>query len=597
LDKIGYIGELEDNMDKSSLKWLLEKIRFFFGAIMKLRIPLDGLTRVADKRRGYILGKINSGFSIFKRYEMINYFVILIVVIAGFSYILFPPGWHNIKNENVRNILKVHFFKEGIEGGSLYPRWVPELYGGYGYPLFVFYQPGFYYLAFPFTYLPNYPIMAMQITVLFLFLIGATGAYNLCKEITNKWGATLCSILFIYTPYVFVNLFVRTDYTEFTAMMFTPWPLFFLLKLRKSIKLERNPIYPIFGLAVSIALVVYSHPITALFYVLALSTVAVYLIITTKSYVKVFLVLFLVSMILGLSLSSPYWYHALALKDQVNLNAAIGGYYRAERHVLFAEQLFSNFWGYGRSAGLNGRDTAPYQLGLPHFILALLGTLIARRNKMIQISFLVYGILILAMLDISYELWKNIHILKFIQFPWRLLSVIAIFQTILIAGFTKRIQGTTFTKSFILISIVLVLVLWNPSQFQPKNKVEGYTGIDNFLGFGKQNLLTGNVKEFLPLTVKRRLPKGEDKRKNPDPMIIIRGKGSLEQFNDSTNNFIHYKIELTKKSKIIIHQIYFTGWKVIVDGEEVPIEDLEKDLNTAGVITVKRDKGMHELKA
>ena len=32
------------------------------------------------------------------------------------------------------------------------PRWIPDLNGGYGYPLFVFYQPGYFYVSRLFSF-------------------------------------------------------------------------------------------------------------------------------------------------------------------------------------------------------------------------------------------------------------------------------------------------------------------------------------------------------------------------------------------------------------------------------------------------------------
>src|SRR5215469_312906 len=42
------------------------------------------------------------------------------------------------------NPLRLAEFHNAFAAGAWYPRWMSKLYGGYGYPTFLFYQPGFF---------------------------------------------------------------------------------------------------------------------------------------------------------------------------------------------------------------------------------------------------------------------------------------------------------------------------------------------------------------------------------------------------------------------------------------------------------------------
>ena len=47
-----------------------------------------------------------------------------------------------------------------LRNGALYPRWAPDLYYGYGYPIFNYYAPLTYYLANLFDIVPGVDIVA-----------------------------------------------------------------------------------------------------------------------------------------------------------------------------------------------------------------------------------------------------------------------------------------------------------------------------------------------------------------------------------------------------------------------------------------------------
>src|SRR5258708_11735567 len=61
-------------------------------------------------------------------------------------YPLLPPGIPSTADGPLHLIRGVEF-DTVLRTGVLYPRWAPDLAYGYGYPLFNFYAPLFYYLT------------------------------------------------------------------------------------------------------------------------------------------------------------------------------------------------------------------------------------------------------------------------------------------------------------------------------------------------------------------------------------------------------------------------------------------------------------------
>src|SRR5690348_5749569 len=45
------------------------------------------------------------------------------------------------------HLLRVYVFGAALKAGEWLPRWTPDLFVGFGYPIFNFYAPGTYYVA------------------------------------------------------------------------------------------------------------------------------------------------------------------------------------------------------------------------------------------------------------------------------------------------------------------------------------------------------------------------------------------------------------------------------------------------------------------
>ena len=132
---------------------------------------------------------------------------------------LLVSGTWPVSHEISRYIVLLDGFRDAFLHGILYPRWLPDLFGGYGYPTFCFYQPGFFYAALPFSFLPGYPLVTMYLALLLLFSLGTVGIYKLCAELSGRTVGLLCAALFVLTPYLYVNLYVRGDLSELAAML------------------------------------------------------------------------------------------------------------------------------------------------------------------------------------------------------------------------------------------------------------------------------------------------------------------------------------------------------------------------------------------
>jgi hypothetical protein len=494
--------------------------------------------------------------------------IIFLISLALLSGLIFSGSWPQ-SHDGVRFLCHLDQFKDAFDSGILYPRWFPNYYGGYGYPIFIFYQPGYFFFSLPFTYLLPDILSASYASIVAMFFIGGAGAYLLVRRITaDRIVSLFCSLMFLLTPYIYVNLYVRGDLAELLAMFLTPWALYFLMGLKDRI-VENTAIAPfILILSLVLAAMVYSHPFTSMFFypLFCLIMFSMILEMDRKNAVR-FLIAGGISLVFAVIFSSPYWLTAFQMKKYVEYHSAGVGELSAENHVVYFQQLFSRFWGFGGSEPGTANDGMSFQLGLPHFIAAVLGFWLNRKDKFYSSTFLLYVFCILMMTPPASFLWKNIPLLNLVQFPWRLLSVIAILQIICISGLWKlgELHPGRKTVYYVLAFIFVFTILWNSNQFGfSKFDFDVRKAIVRHREVRLEKLLVyESFNEFLPKTVSEKLL---TKPRAGGPMLEVSNPCCrIEEYPDSNPHHLRYRITNSQKQLAVINQLYFPGWKVILN--------------------------------
>lgn len=505
-------------------------------------------------------------------------------------------GWPD-SHEDLRYIFLLEHFREAIQGGVLYPRWLPELYGGYGYPTFVYYQPGFFYWTLPYSMVTTNPLAVFQLSLYGLCLTGTIGAWLLCRTLAERLTATFCASLFMLTPYLFVNLYIRGDLSELMAMLLTPWPLYFLFKLGdKAVAGTGRAILPATGAALSLALIVMSHPITAMFFLPVFCVFAAWLGIAlpvamrTKFWVNAGLAL-----AAALAASAPYWSGLVLMTRHIDVASAVTGFYAAKIHVVHLPQLFEHGWSHGRSVP-GPDDTMPFQLGLPHFLFALGGLLGARRNRAIQAAFVCYLLAIAAMLSVATPIW-TLPLLDKVQFPWRLLSVTAVLQMLCAAGLWGFLRRANSKRGLYLLLGALLLMTWQSDQFRMRPLPDSLSraDLDELHGAeGREFETHTQENEFLPKWL------AEDALKRPRrdaALLAIKGAGKARALDGDSPYRIRYRVTAKRPVTAVIRQLYFPGWRVEVDGKPIDDRLLRERLEKDGLIRFSLESGEHVVEA
>jgi hypothetical protein len=333
-----------------------------------------------------------------------------------------------------------------VRGGEFYPRWAPNFYHGYGYPIFNYYAPLTYYLGLPLELLPGFDAVD---GVKFVFVLGLLAAgFGMYGFVRDNWGRPagyVAAAAYVYAPYVqYVDPIARGVLAESFSLGLFPLALWALDRLRRGATFWRW----ITAVFLTAALLL-SHNLLGMFSLAILFAWAAWLMVNRQLLIvngqqatnnqqpatsnqQHFV---LAALLLGFLLSAFFWLPLFLERNAVNLNTLIGAgdNYDFRTHFLsWGEMLaFSRRLDWGATEPL-----FVFNLGVAQWLLGGLGlvALALRRARQpwhaaffaVSLAFLLF-----LMLPVSTFLWEAIPLLPYFQFPWRLLGPTAAMLAVL----------------------------------------------------------------------------------------------------------------------------------------------------------------------
>ena len=151
-----------------------------------------------------------------------------------------------------------------------FPRWIPDLYRGYGYPVFNFYSPMVYLVGHLLTITGVSVWNAFRVIGLGSMASGAIGTYYFvrvsCRRqngTSTPFAAVVASLMYVLAPYPFViNIYLRGNLPEALSLGLVPW---FLLAIDQCfIAARRATIRTVLIAAVTGATIVLTHQLSGL---------------------------------------------------------------------------------------------------------------------------------------------------------------------------------------------------------------------------------------------------------------------------------------------------------------------------------------------
>jgi hypothetical protein len=567
------------------------------------RLPLKKLT--------YRLGRLDLGLLL----------ALVLALVAAMPF-LTRPGLPRGTDAEL-HVYRAAELGYSLRGGDVYPRWAPDFYYGYGYPIFNYYAPLTYYLANIFDLSPGVNIVSGVKLVFVLGLVCASvGMYLLVRDWIGPRAGLLAAALYVFAPYVFlVDPHMRGVLAESFSLGLFP----LLLWAYSRLLLDRRRRWVVAGAVLLAAMIMTHNLLAAVFTAILLAylawelghrllqlrreaTAGQALAQWWPSFGRVILAL-----ILGVGLSAIFWLPVLLEQDDVQLNLVGPGHFDFHNHFVSLWELL------GPSPVLDLGATEPrysLNLGLPQWplaLLAVLGVLWGTRHmRRLAGFFLLCSLcLVVLMLGISAPIWEIVPGMAFLQFPWRLLGPAAAAISIAAAvgyatlarvwpsargeGMRWERRGALLLALFICVTLLLAL----PAMFPPLWDADfGPTDPVAMIDFELAAIAVGTTStgDYLPTTVQV--------QPHPEPAFLntYAGPDGVDKVNRATlpagtvvetvsqgPTHNRFRVESEKPFILRLFTFHFPGWRAAVDGEDVPIELGRPE----GFITVPVPAGAH----
>lgn len=323
-----------------------------------------------------------------------------------------------------------------LRNGYLYPRWMPDMAYGYGFPLLNYYAPLSVYLA------EGFHLLGLDFTVALLaalsasLALGALGAYLWAHDAFGEAGGLIAAVAYAYAPYTLYDAIWRGNLAEALALGVLPWAFWRLRRL-----VQHGSRCNLALTALAFAILVLSHNVTALIASPLLAGYALWIWLATERSRKA-LGLLAGALALGLALSAFFWMPALFERALVQTEKMVTTSHFDYRHnFLRPGELLSPPVPVDVTL-MN--PSVPRSLGWPALALMVLGVVgswKAGRSegwKAIsippscqssgwrwEIPAVFVGLLLCVALTLSASgrLWEKVPLLPYVGFPWRFLGL------------------------------------------------------------------------------------------------------------------------------------------------------------------------------
>jgi hypothetical protein len=464
--------------------------------------------------------------------------------------------------------------------GVLFPRWTAWTNYGFGEPRFIFYPPLSWILGaalslvLPISWVPAAFILVTQ-------TLAGMSAFFLLRKLTGTPPAYLGAIFYAANPYALLVSYVRSDFAEQLAC--AAFPLLLLATLRLAGLLDEEkpkpsaiPLFAILFAAVWLsnapAGVIASYSAALLFAWTALTQHSWKVMLRATA-----------GLTLGFGLAGFYLLPAAYEQRWVNIGQALSsGLLPAENFLFTRIADVEHTWFNWISS------FCALALILLAGLVAFSSRRFARNTVRLGQSKAVWGALLilgvvasLMMFRLTAPLWNLLPKMRFIQFPWRWMSIVAVISACFLASAMERRRGWLWfvllaTLSFPLGYFLTQNTWWDPDEMPTQRAAitsnTGYEGVDEYDPLGDDHL---DLPKHAPLA----------KILSGGPEISpgsLTGKVQIEIWETNNHRIL---AESSAPARVALRLLNYPAWLVTVNGKTVTPEkpdDLDQMLVPIG---------------
>lgn len=514
------------------------------------------------------------------------YFLLILIISFTLVAELFFIKGRASSFDGVVHITNIEQFSRSLREGDFPVTW-SDGFANYGMPIPLIAQQTTNYIGAVVSVIFNDPVFSYNIVLFLGILLSCLFYFFFLRIYFPPPIAFLGTFLFNLSSYRIIDIYIRADLPEIFASSLLPLILigfyFWIRKKKKSalilialsfflVSLTHPMMLPIFSL-------IYL-PYLFLNYWLEFSSNKTSKRRLIKNFIFCFLFIFI-----GVGMAAYY-----LIPLNVEIKYFVQGQYSqflASNQFLGLNNFINPNWYFFTKYDVFTRGHF-IKTGLLETGLVVAGVFVVllglkkrkfKDEKFLTFSLFVFISIVVMFLTTKYAqpLYTHIFVLDRILFPWRLLSVFIFLPPFICAYLLNKINN----KILLLIFVFGVCVIRFP-QIYGKNYANyprsEYMFIRTNLYSDTLNTLwTGDTRDY-PVKVQQ--------------ADIIGGKGEILN-RELKNSSRKYKINAKTNLRMVDYTFYFPGWKVYVDGKEVPVEF--QDINYRGVITYEIPTGMHDV--
>ncbi|HEY1291728.1 MAG TPA: 6-pyruvoyl-tetrahydropterin synthase-related protein [Chloroflexota bacterium] len=457
-------------------------------------------------------------------------------------------------------------------------RWVPDLGGGYGNPLFNYYAPLPYYVGELFYLTTHNVITAAKLTFATGFVAAFVFMYLFARRLWGELGGSLSAIFYVLAPYHARNMYIRGAMGELWAMAAFPLVFWAFLRLR-----DRMTAWNALLLGGAVALLMVSHNLSAALFFGVLALIAALHVWSSRQFTYArYLVL---AVLWAIALSAFYLFPMLLETGAVHLETmTINELNYAEQFQGLRTLLVEQPW---------WSASVYYQIGTLHVLVWALSLFAVWRcwRKNTDLRFIVLPLSLVIVVCIymitpaSAWIWDRIGPLSLLQFPWRLLSLIS-FGTATAAGAIMLLVRNHTARLVLWWVLVVLVTALNVGYFRP----------DRFLNVSQDELLSdGGWDNLRMYAIGDFLPKSVQVAPRQPAEALYEQVSGQSDITDPTSGSNWVRFDATSRSDAVvqINKFDFPNWEVTVDGQ--PVAHSHDD--TTGAIQVSLPAGAHTIAA
>jgi hypothetical protein len=453
--------------------------------------------------------------------------------------------------------------------GVLYPRWTSWTNYGFGEPRYIFYPPLSWMLGaglslvLPVSWVPAAFILLTQ-------TFAGVSAFFLLRRLTSAKGAYWGAVFYAANPYVLLMSYIRSDFAEQLACAFFPLLLLAALSLSGLLDEERPRLFsiPLFALPFAAmwlcnapAGVIASYSMALLFACAAISQRSF------RTACRAAL-----GLALGLGLTSFYLLPAAYEQRWVNIGQALSSGLLPAQNFLFTRIDDVEHTWFNWISSL---------CALFLILLAALAAVASRRlarrpagSSLFQTRLwnclLILGTAAtLLMLRFTNFFWELLPKLRFVQFPWRWMSLLAVIGCCFLASAAERRRGWLWIAVYILLALPFGTFLaqntwWDPDEMPTQRAAiaggTGYEGVDEYDPLGDDHL---DLPKHAPLAVILAVSADDENARPPE------GKIQVQSWEPELKKIA---VRSSAPARVALRLVNYPAWRVTVNGHAVAPE-------------------------